>query len=117
MNAAGSEDRNGPVTESSSYPPAASADPSTEADGSIAGGTHPGGPVEGPPANGGGVRVTPRLPAPGADVADQPVAALGDALCPGDVGGHGEQVAEERPLRLGGGGDRPHATRARASCS
>src|SRR3989304_647245 len=36
MNAAGSEDRNGPVTESSSYPPAASADPSTEADVSLA---------------------------------------------------------------------------------
>ena len=57
------------------------------------------------------VEVVDRLAAPRADVRDDPVAALGDALGSGDLGGHREEPAEQRRRR-------PRSARRRsAMCS
>ena len=42
-----------------------------------------------------------RLAAPAPDVRDEPIAGLGDALRPREVGGDREQPAEQRPVGLG----------------
>ena len=58
------------------------------------------------------VEVVDRLAAPRPDVRDDPVAALGDALVPGDLGGQREQPAEERRVGIGQLGGRARCARA-----